>query len=235
MIRLPRTADYFLTVPAFEVTALQRYLDLMDRNLAALVEQDPEPEWDGRPETGGSAMVAQLYHEVVSTMLPQVFRSSFVLVLYATFEAAVTETADVLRQQHGRPTELPANSSFLKAASRYFHDEFSIELLPADSRDKIHVLKRVRDALVHANGRKGAMKASTWDKLASDRDRGAAFSLEDGYIRLEQGFLVDMLLAVRVSLRSLITAARDSLEEAARGPNAAHRPKLDLGGIGRSG
>lgn len=230
-IRLPRTTDYFLTVPAYEIAAVQRYLDLMERNLDALVEQDPEPDWDGRQETSGKAFVAQLHHEVVSTMLPQVFRSSFILVLYAVLEAAVTETAHVLRQQHVKELEFAPGQSFLKEASRYFRDEFAIPLLSDETRDAIHLLKRVRDALVHANGRKGAMKVKSWEQLTRDKGSGAHFSLEDGYIRLEKEFLVDMLLAVRVTTRQLIAAARASLDDASRGPNAALRPALNLGGI----
>ena len=232
-IHLPRTADYFLTVPAYEVAALQRYLDLMERNLDALIEQDPQPDWDGRPETRGQAFVAQLHHDVVSTMLPQIFRSSFVLVLYAVLEAAITETALVLSKQHGC-AEFKPGQKFLKEASGYLMSEFGIVLLPDETRDAIHLLKRVRDAFVHANGRKGAIKERTWTQLERDRQSGAHFSLEDGYVKLDRQFLINMLLAVRITLRQLILAARQSLEDAAKGPNAAARPRLNLGGIGNS-
>ncbi|MGI8509740.1 MAG: hypothetical protein ACR2MQ_10480 [Gemmatimonadaceae bacterium] len=220
-------------MPAFELAALQRYLDLMDRNLEALVEQDPSPSWDGDVNASGAAFVAQLHHEVVSTMLPQVFRSSYALVLYATYEAAVTETADVLQKQHGKLDALPTSRSFLRVARKYFRDEFAIDLLPEGDKttNDLHILSRVRNALVHANGRKGAILAKKWEALKKDRVAGAAFTLEDDYVRLEARFLVDMLLAVRVSLRALIAAARTSLDAAATGPNTACRPPLNLGGL----
>lgn len=232
MIRLPRTADYFLAVPAFEVTALDRYLELMERNLGSLVDQDLPPEWDGSPEASGRIMVAQLHHNVVSGILPQLFRSSFIVALYAAFEAAIVEGAEVLRQQHCISSPLSTNSGLLRNADKYFRDHFSIELLTKLTREDIQLLKRVRDAIMHANGRKGAMTPRKWLTLAQDQAAGAAFSLDDGYLRLEPAFLTAMMQAVRITLRGFIAAARDSIEQSKSGPHATGRPPLNLDGVG---
>jgi hypothetical protein len=232
-IRLPRTADYFLTVAAFEVAALQRYLDLMERNLEQLLIQDPRPlleDYQGRLAEGH---VAQLHHEVINTMLPQLFRSSYALVLYGAYEAALTEAAEVLRIQHAKDAKLPTRDNFLREAKKYFSEQFRIDLLePSEPTTRtIYSLSRVRSALVHANGRKGAMAPKKWDALERDRAAGAAIALEDNYLTLKPQFLVDALHAVRISIRGLQKAARTSLEDASHGPNADIRPRLRLGGL----
>ena len=82
VVRRPRPADYYLTVPLFQFRALRESFELVEQNLPALNKQRGLPAWDGDPATSGETVKAQLYQSMVDSIMPQAYRGALLVALW---------------------------------------------------------------------------------------------------------------------------------------------------------
>ena len=94
---------------------------------------------------------------LTESFLPRVYRSPFIVVLFAVYETAVTEIADLIQSGQGQTRDLKrggGNVDFLTKAKAYYRDVLGMELSRnEDHWKRLEVLREVRNVIAHTNGR----------------------------------------------------------------------------------
>ena len=138
------------------------------------------------------------YH--VQTVLPRVYRDPFIVVLFAVYESAVTEIAELMQRQLGQQISInDLKGSFLDRANKYYKNILHFELLNENERWKrLRVLSVVRNFIAHNNGRLDLARDSTRKVL-----RREGFIGEYGFISVGEEFLGEMFTVVTEEVKDL--------------------------------
>jgi hypothetical protein len=125
----------------------------------------------------------------VEQVLPRVFRGGFLLMLWSVFEVAVKRMAEYACRQQNLPSLTSSfnRGNFLENIEKAYANNLGVTAFP-DSlvREKLDLLRHVRNALIHHNGSVAALRKS----LAHRNSAGyAALDLQT-YSDLHEEFFV---------------------------------------------
>ncbi|MCE9569598.1 MAG: hypothetical protein K8R10_06245 [Rhodocyclales bacterium] len=99
----------------------------------------------------------------VEQVLPRVFRGGFILMLWSVFEVAVKRMAEYACRERNLPSLASSfkHGNFLDAVDRAYTKNLGVVAFP-DSlvREKLDLLRHVRNALIHHNGSVAALPES---------------------------------------------------------------------------
>ena len=186
-----------------ELSALYFYLDLLEgfiRNKTAFENSSfkkrmrelklttDDPDWQTE---------RAIFSELVDFLIPKLFRSSFLVSLYAVYESAITEIAELLQVKQGiiisiNDTNINRNNSrisFLKKAKEYYKQIIDFPLYSNNIQwERITMLAELRHAIAHQNGRINTLSVKRKDKINRWEKKNIGISYINGYIFLMSDF-----------------------------------------------
>ena len=154
--------DFRLLDVSLEISALEDHLELIERQIDSLEKSEkiardtfikgqhfsPDDfEWD--------EAYRDYYHKVES-LLPRLFRGPFIVSLYAVYESAITEVANLIQktQQEHLCLDDIRGDDFLDRAKKYYKHVLDYELCKDNTTwQHITMLSELRNAIARTNGR----------------------------------------------------------------------------------
>lgn len=202
-----------------EFWAIERYVSAVEDYLARAEEDlltrlGAELRDSGR-STDAAAVASERsrVQEVARTVLPRYARWSSLVMLWATYESAIREFAEVLRTHRGVTITLDAVQArdFLGRTKLYFRDVLRVELAVASKAwHRAHIVYGLRNRIVHAGGR--ADSGSTWERrIAKWGQQTVGVEVREGRLFLDDAFLAESLDLFRSWLVEQFTAVDRAL------------------------
>lgn len=216
---MPKLAfDLRLIEIEYELWALGHLRAILEQQIVTLREQDEEKTfaelrksgWDHHE--GDWQLASTEFSERQDYVIPRFMRGPFTVSLWACYESGVREVADFLSRRLSAPLRLAdlRGESELAQFKKYFAKILGHPLDTSPDRLAfIEDLRRIRNALAHANGQRRAMTEEQWNRVA-DALRRRACPPDDyrGFIVLSERFAADAFEVVNSSLRELVARAR---------------------------
>ncbi|MCY4625811.1 MAG: hypothetical protein OXC99_12550 [Chloroflexi bacterium] len=204
------TIDFRLVEIALEITTLKEHITLIEEHISHATEEAMKKRDDGlRSLTSDSDyeyesdMLNFEYGYFTESFLPRVYRSPFIVGLFAVYETSVKEIAELIGREKGLTVGLNTrggNSDFLTKAIAHYRDVLGMELSRNEENLKrLEVLRNVRNVIAHNNGR---------FEMASEKQRQVLRmeKLANGYgwILVPRAFLSEMHNVVNEELGELV-------------------------------
>ena len=204
----------------YELWAIGQFLDIVEPQIKFLTDQDPLRTFAklraGSYDDADIDFATQELRERKKYVIPRFMRGSFLVALWACYEAGITELAAYRQSEIGAKidiNELRAGD-FLSRARRYFDAVLStsLDLIP-ERLSRLSDTYQVRNAFAHANGQQGAMSEKAWRRLEPalkrlgippDQSRGS------GLVIPSETFLRQAFDDANGSLRALMARLRGS-------------------------
>lgn len=150
-------------------------------------------------------------------VLPRFFRGSFLVALYAVYESAVTEIANLLQKSESGPISMTDfKGDFLDRAKKYYSHILRFELYGKEKEwHRIKMLSVLRNAFAHANGRVETLPGRTRKTIRNWERQKLGISTHNGFIICDSAIVSDMFGVIKESLENLISRykARDDGHE----------------------
>jgi hypothetical protein len=206
MVRL--TADFWALDIRVELSWLGTYRTVLERHLTQLPDNPPD---DLRADIESAdeeirQPVLQEWWILSEEAAPRLARGSYVVALYAAYQAGVIELADKVRTRVGAELALDdiSGRTFDERARKYFDKVLRIPLCPDSGLwSTIIELSFVRHAFAHGNGRVVALKDNGKRIFAAMQQRGDAREAW-GTILIEAQYTQRAYEAVNTMMRDLI-------------------------------
>lgn len=206
--------DFRLVELSWELRILEEHLEMIEKLIEGIKESEKEileakirerrttpcsPEWH---------LEHQTYEYKVEFQLPHLFRSPFLVSLYATYEAGVTEVAGLIQKGQGQALSIDdLRGAFLDRAKKYYKDVLRFDLCTDGSAwQQIRMGYEIRNAIAHTNGRIERLRPKSRKRISAwiSKKIGIHQSNLD-YIVIDACFLRKTFLHVRGSLEDLIS------------------------------
>lgn len=206
--------DFLFPELESELWALGVHLDALEEQIVFWQERDcgvsPPPLTEG-PVDDDDVLAYGDWHEHLDKVhyaLPGLLRSSFIVVLWAVYEAAVTELADYLRRI-GDPKISDLKGGFTQRSREYFGHILQTTLYSSDEvRERLSRLEVVRHGIAHANGRLTEVSAKNLKKLNRWVKEDQGITEERGCVMLSEGFVRQGYADVNREIERLIAIAK---------------------------
>jgi len=211
------TIDFRLLEIDLELYGLKYHLDLLEKQIKNIQAYD-RLSLENRikklglvPDDADWQLAHNALEDTTEFFIPRIFRASFIISLYAVYESAVTEIAELIRKKKG--IEISINdlrNDFLNRADKYFKDVLHFQLCP-DKRagQRINVLSVIRNAVAHANGRIGMLKPGQKRKITNYEKQNIGISSLNDFLVIEEAFLRETLSLVDASLNDLVARYKE--------------------------
>lgn len=203
-----------------ELWALGVHLDALEEQIVFWKERNcevcPPPPTEGPADDDDVTAYGEWYEHVdkVHYALPRLLRSSFVVVLWAAYEAAVRELAEYLRCQ-GQLTMNDLSGDFTQQSRRYFRHILVTPLHSSDEVcERLGRLEVVRHAIAHANGRLSEVKPSNQKRLNRWIKENRGITQERGCLMLSEAFVRQGYADVSREIERLIAIGKSKNDSA---------------------
>lgn len=202
--------DLRLVEIELEITTLKEHITLIEEHISSATSEAEKKREDGlkslTPDSDYEYESAMLNFEcdyLIESFLPRVYRSPFIVVLFAVYEASVTEIAELIGNAQAQSSSLKAkggNRDFLATAKTHYRDVLGVELSRNDKNlNRLEVLKDVRNVIAHNNGR---------FEMASEKQRRVlrkeGLAHDYGWVLVPKSFLAEIHNVVSEELRELV-------------------------------
>ena len=145
------------------------------------------------------------HHQMITIDLPRLLRGSFVVILFAAFEATNEEIMRFVKEQR--------NSSKVKEGRKQMSDIFKdCKNESPDGVDNLEVLKYVRDAYAHSNGRFEAVNMKTQRKIDEYLEKDIGIQIVSGFIVISKTLLQSLFDSVVNSIECQIKTTKERYE-----------------------
>ena len=199
--------DFRLLEVSMELSTLEEHLKLIEdqielgRKKAQSVmeteiqklESGDQAEWD---------IPMQEYYYYVNIVLPRVLRNPFLVSLFAVYESAVTEIANLIQSRMGIEASMDCSrGTLLECFKKHYKHTLQFQLsLDNDRWRRLVLLSDLRNAIAHANGRLDMVHASTRERIL----KAAGVRKELDYLVVEGAFLKETFIFVKEDLEGLV-------------------------------
>jgi len=204
--------DFRLLDVSLEIYSLEDYLNLVEQTIYRLqdaarqrleeIVRDQKLSW---PEDEDERQ--QCDYEI-DEFLPRFFRAPFIVTLYAVYESAVKEVADLIKKKQGNALSLGdiRGDCFLERARKYYKHVLDFELCSdASSWERIMLLSRLRNEIAHANGRIVARDDEARKKKIQEwEEKYEGIHVYGDYIIVDSSFVKETSHIVRKALEDLV-------------------------------
>lgn len=204
----------------YELGALDDYIKLLEEQLGGLIEQE-QRHFDAKiqkeiyqiDEAERQFAYQELY-EHIEHLLPRFFRNPLLVTLWATFESAIIEIAEYLR--NGKELKLRISDirgdSFLKQARKYYDHilNFSLCVKP-EPLGRLEMLRILRNAVAHSNSRINAVRSDEdRKKIGAWVDQKVGISLKFQTLIFSEKFIKEAYITINETLTELLSRVRES-------------------------
>ena len=204
--------DFRLLEIDCELDALEDYLQIIETHIESLTKAErtrletyvrqnhvssDDPEW--------YTAVNECEHQI-EVFLPRFFRGPFLVMLYAVYESAVTEIAQLIKGKQVQQIFLDDfRGDFLKRAKKYYEHVLKFQLYTGNSAwQSIQMLSTLRHAIAHENGRMEMINSDAKKKIHNWEGQKIGVAVCGGYLVFEARFAANIFQIVRASLKDLI-------------------------------
>lgn len=192
----------------YELWALDEHLQALEGQIAFMQHPDRLKTYADLKGKGFASeeidTVLDVHDHRVNRILPRMLRGSFLIVLWAVFEASALEIAALLRKRKSVVAKVPdakPAADLVKNLVRYVTEKLGLPLaLNAACEGSLGDLLLVRDAFAHANGRVDAIRHNRMKRIDT--------MITSGLVEDEDGFLIPSALLLKQSH----AAVRDALQ-----------------------
>ena len=201
------TLDFRLLEVSMELSTLEKHLELIENQIergqeearsimeaeTLELESDDEAEW---------SILGQEYYYQVDFMLPRVLRNPFLVSLFAVYESAVTEIANLIQRKKGVGISIDdLKGDLLRRSKKYYAQVLQFELsLDNDSWQRLMLLSDLRNAIAHTNGRVDMVSKRTRERIL----KSEGVREEVGWLVVEGAFLKETFAFVKIDLEGLV-------------------------------
>jgi hypothetical protein len=204
--------DFRLLEVESELYALEDHLKLIESQL----EQSQRKErlrLDTRirtqrlsPEDPEWHEAIQHYYERIEFLLPRFFRGPFLVALYAVYESAVTEIAQIMQKKSLQGISIKdLRGDFLKRAKKYYKHILNFDLYTEEKAwQRISMLAELRNAFAHVNGRMEMLNENSRTKIKGWENQKTGIATYSGYIVCDAKIVEEIFQNVRESLENLM-------------------------------
>lgn len=145
----------------YELNATKRYISSFEDQLPSLVKQEEEKAFARiREESldiddGEADLIRQELYDLTENVLPRFFRNAILVTVWSIFESAIIDIAKELQSERSKALGIDdLKGDFLERTKKYFHHVVNFPLNVAGKEwQRINMLKVLRNAIVHCNGR----------------------------------------------------------------------------------
>ena len=205
--------DFRLLEVSLELGTLEDQLELIEKHIAHRQKLEKlrlqteikkrklnsdDPEWHDAYQT---------YYDKIGFLLPRFLRNPFLVSLYAVYEAAVIEIAQLIPKKKDLALSLDdiRGNDFLDRSKKYYKHIILFDLYKDNSDwQQIKMLSELRNAIAHTNGRIEMLKEKTRDKIRIWEKSRIGVEDHYGYIVLDGDFLNKIFSLVKSSLHDLL-------------------------------
>ena len=204
--------DFRLADLSGELFALEDHLHLIEDQMEHIQETErsrvetqlrrdglspKEPEWH-------QALDEYTYR--VECLLPRIFRGTFLVALYAVYESAVTEIADLVQKKQSEQISInDLRGNFLERAKKYYRHILKFDLYTKENIwYRLKMLSELRNAFAHTNGRLEMLSERPRKIIQKWVRQRIGVTTCRGYIVCEASFVSDLFVVVRDSLEDLM-------------------------------
>ncbi len=170
----------------------------LDTHIKSKGLSSEDPEWH---------QVLDEYDERIEFLLPRFFRGPFLVALYAVYEFAVTEIAQLMQQSLSQGISIKdLKGDFLERAKKYYKHILNFDLsTEAKAWQRIRMLAELRNAFAHVNGRMEMLNEKSRKIIKGWEGQKAGITTYSGYIVCDAKIVSEIFQAVHVSLEELLT------------------------------
>lgn len=196
--------NYHLNLLEKQINNIQAFERLsLEKRIKKLGYTPDDPEWQN---------VQREFDYTIEFFVPRIFRSPFVISLYAVYESAVIEIAKLVQEKKGIPISINEKGKRfnLDNALEYYKENIDFPLYADNvAWERIRMLSVIRHAFAHTNGRMEMLDKSKKEKVAKYEKQKVGISSMDGFIVLEEDFLRITFKLVNTSLNEVVKRYRD--------------------------
>ena len=196
----------------YELGALERYLDSLENQLPTIARQEEEKAYARlrneklKSDLAERDAILQELYNLTEEVLPRFFRGAILVTLWAIFESAVIVIANEIRDQQKLTLTInDLRGDFLERAKKYFDLVLKFRLTSNNRNwDRIRMLKVLRNALAHANGRMDHIRSEIDVRnIKKWETNDIGLSIENGNLLFSEQFVRQILSVVYETLDDL--------------------------------
>lgn len=211
--------DFRFVESYYELDALGEFLNVIENQLENVINQEKkrvESEILSKKKDLDEvelANIQQEFNDRVYELLPRFFRSPFLVTLWAISESAIIEVADYIQKQKNLPLSMRdiRGNNFLDQANKYFKYILEFELFNEVVYDRLEMLRILRNAIAHCNGRLEAIKnKEDLNKLKKWNKEEIGITLLINSIIFSESFLRETYEIVSTAINDLLDRAKAS-------------------------
>lgn len=204
----PQTEFYFVSIQ-LNISALVGYREITERYIEELPNEIPG--WVDPDRPSGQLV---LFHDgIVRSLLPVTLRSAFLVAAWSLYESTVLEIAAFLAEKLNLARlSIDPEMGFLTATETYYVDVLGFRRdEEATVTNELHRLYKLRNAIAHGGGRRGAIKESNWRQLVRTATERGDFSTARGMIEPSADIVYQVTYLVQDAVARLVAEARARL------------------------
>jgi hypothetical protein len=204
--------DFRLLEVESELYALEDHLNLIEGQMERIQRKErlrldtyirtknlspDDPDWHNAIEE---------HDERIEFLLPRLFRGPFLVALYAVYESAVGEVAQLMQQSlpHGISIK-DLKGDFLERAKKYYKHILGFDLYTEDKEwQRIKMLAELRNAFAHVNGRMEMLNEKSKKLIRGWEKQKKGIATYSGYIVCDANIVAEVFENVCKSLRNLL-------------------------------
>ncbi len=212
---------------SYEFYSLEEILNILRDQKSSIMEQKMITGAERIKEIHGDDSVSDLlrqghvaqFTKFINVIYPRFLNCSMLVILYAICEAAITEIASIIQKKENLNLSMDdIRGGFLKRAAKYYERVLSLKIFNSNEAWKrFEVVRTVRNAVVHANGRYELVIKDVRKELDRIIDLGIGVEIADDYILVTEEFLSETFTMLRDAIEDLINrTTRRSITPIAR-------------------
>ena len=148
------------------------------------------------------SQLRQEYDFHLDVVLPRVLRNPFLVSLFAVYETAVVEVAELIKKrQNVRISLSDLKGDFLERAKKYYGDVLQFELSRSNkSWERLSLLSDLRNSIAHTNGRVDMIAGGKRKKILNSKGVDRWF----GFVVVDEAFLRETYALVKDDIEALV-------------------------------
>ena len=212
--------DFRFVENYYELDALGDYLNVLEDQLSLIITKEQERikadilKNKKKLDEVELSLMHQELNNLIYELLPRFFRSPFLVTLYAIAESAIIEVADYLQNQKNKSLSIKdiRGDNFIDQTKKYFDHVLEFKLFSdASIIDRLEMLRILRNAVAHGNGRFERIKnKDDVKKIKQWKKDNIGISLLGDSIIFSNVFLSETYKIINIGIHDLLDRAKSA-------------------------
>lgn len=199
----------------YPLTAIGNLIEAVDQQMPSIIQQEVRrieekyrDETKNDPEKASDIFMLDTF---VDEDFPRFFYGSMLVTLYGIFEAATMDAMQHIQGQKGHSKDIRdvPGDNYLSKVKKYFSTELEF-VFEEESWNRLEMLRILRNALAHANGRLEFLKRRIRCRIENMAKQKIGVSISSGNIIISKDFLMESHVSVSKSVRALVAIVKEA-------------------------